>query len=425
MATTRQRPFYGWVVVSALSVAGGLTMAMGVGNFGVFVAPMRESLDVGSTPFGLGLTVRLLGFAATGPIVGRLLDRYGSRGPLSITIVLFGASVAALGLVREAWQMVALLLFMGTLGFWGSSSLYFTVMASQWFVRRRGKAMSVMFVGFPLGIAISAPLSQALIAAFGWRAAWQVLGIGSAVIVLLIARLVLRDRPEDMGLLPDGATQRAGDGHGAPPPHTEHSWSLHDALRTGAFWRLAVSFGTVMMGMSAIGLFWVPYFIGKGYPAGLAAWALSTYALSQATMSLLLAPLADRFQPRFLAMFGFASFIAAFILMMNVNAAWQMFLTAILGGAGVGSGMLLQAQMWPNYFGRRNIGSIRGAAFPLTLVFSGAGSLATGLIFDAMGSYAPAWTAATVALGIGAVLLAVTPKPTLRAEVRAAGEHGT
>lgn len=422
--STKEPPFYGWIVVTALSVAGGITMSLGIGNFGVFVAPMSADLDAGSTPFGLGLTVRLLGFAASGAIVGKLLDRYGARGPLSLAIVLFGASVVAMGYVQSSWQMVALLLVMGLLGFWGSSSLYFSVMASQWFIRRRGKAMSIMFVGFPLGIAVSAPLSDALIAAFGWRAAWQILGISAAAAVLLITRLVLRNRPEDMGLLPDGAPHPV-EGQPAQVRQSEHSWTLHAALRTGAFWRLAIAFGTVMMGMSAIGLFWVPYFVSLDFAPGTAAWALSTYAVSQAAMSVLLAPMVDRFQPRFLGLFGFASFIAGYVLMINAAAVWQMFLTAVLAGAGVGSGMLLQAHMWPSYFGRLNIGAIRGAAFPLTLAFSGAGSLATGVVFDATGSYAPAWIAVTGALAMGSVLLAVTPKPRRLGQAGAAEGEGT
>ncbi len=406
-----RKPFYGWIVVSALSVAGGFTMSMGIGNFGVFVAPMQDALNVGSAPFGLGLTARLIGFAASGPIIGRILDRYGARGPLSVTVVIFGASVAALGQIQAGWQMIALQMFMGMLGYWGSSSLYFTVMASQWFIQKRGKAMSIMFVGFPAGIAVSAPITQALIEAFGWRDAWAILGFTGSSVVLVIARLVLRNRPEDMGLVPDGAprTPHEASVNGARQP--EHSWTLHDAMRTGAFWRMAVAFGTVMLGMSAIGLFWVPYFIDQGFSPQIAAWALAAYASSQAGTSIVLARFVDRYQPRFLAMFGYASFIAAFVLMMNATVTWQLFATAILGGAGVGSGMLLQAQMWPSYFGRAHIGTIRGAALPLTLTFSGIGSAATGLIFDATGSYAPAWWTAMAMLVVGAFLLVITPKP--------------
>jgi len=389
-------------------------MSMGIGNFGVFVAPMQESLGIGSAPFGLGLTARLVGFAASGPIIGRILDRYGTRGPLSFTVVIFGASVVSLGQIHAGWQMIVLQLFMGILGFWGSSSLYFTVMASQWFIQKRGKAMSIMFVGFPLGIAIAAPVTHVLINIVGWRHAWEILGVTGSTVVLLLTRLVLRNRPEDMGLMPDGIIHpphQSGESVDEGHYQSENSWVLHDAIRTGAFWRMAVAFGTVMLGMSAIGLFWVPYFIQQGLAASMAAWALAAYAASQAGASIVLARFVDRYQPRFLAMFGYASFITAFVFMVNATAPWQMFATAILGGAGVGSGMLLQAQMWPSYFGRANIGAIRGAALPFTLAFSGVGSAATGLIFDATGSYAPAWWVAMAMLGLGAILLIMTPKP--------------
>ena len=400
-------------------------MSMGIGNFGVFVGPMAEDLAIGNTPFGLGLTARLLGFAASGPIVGRLLDRYGARGPLSLTIVVFGASVASLALITAAWQLIALLFFMGLLGFWGSSTLYFNVMASQWFIRKRGRAMSVMFVGFPAGIAVSVPVSQVLVDEFGWRTAWAILGIVGGSTVLLITRLVLRNRPEDQGLLPDGA-ERAPTAPGAPGATGEYSWTVREAIRTGAFWRMGASFGTIMLGMSAIGLFWVPYFISQGFTPSSAAWSLSAYALSQASASILLAPFVDRFQPRFLVLLGFGSFIAAFLLMMQADTLWQMLVTALLGGAGVGSGMLLQAHMWPGYFGRRHIGAIRGAAFPLTLTFSGTGSAATGMIFDATGSYVIAWSIAIGLLAAGAVLMALTPKPpppTPPAQVNAAARE--
>jgi len=292
---------------------------------------------------------------------------------------------------------------------------------------QRGTAVGIYMSGTKVGPAVGFVVCAYLLDAFGWRDAWTILGITGSTVVLVIARLVLRNRPEDMGLVPDGAprTQHAGVGNACLYAYqTEHSWTLHDAVRTGAFWRMAVAFGTLMFGMSAIGLFWVPYFIDHGFAPSMAAWALSAYATSQAGTSILLAPLVDRYQPRFLAMFGYASFFAAFLLMMNATVAWQLFTAAALGGAGVGSGMLLQAHMWPGYFGRANIGRIRGAALPLSLTFSGVGSAATGFIFDATNSYAPAWWTAVALLVVGAALLVVTPKPMTAMERAAAEAEG-
>jgi MFS family permease len=411
--TSAPKRFYGWVIVAALSVAGGFSMAMGIGNFGVFVTPMSEDLGIGQAPFGWALSARLVGFAATGPIVGRLIDRHGTRGPFAIAITIFAVSVASLGLVTAGWQLVGMLFFMGMLGFWGSSTLYLTIPVAKWFIVKRGKAMSLVFIGVPVGIGISAPVSQALINAVGWRASWAIIGLVAGTVILLLALVVLRNDPESMGLLPDGETPREAEDSSPSraAAMAEYPWTVHEAVRTGAFWRLAIAFGTVMMGMGAIGLFWIPYFADKGFDPQLAAWGFTAYAWAQAGGSALLAPLIDRFQPRFLALVGFATFIAAFLLVMAADTNGQMFAAAALAGVGVGIGMLLQAQMWPSYFGRSHIGAIRGAAVPLTILFSGSGASATGMIFDATGTYEPAWWGVVTLLFVGAALIAVTPKP--------------
>ena len=153
--------------MAGLSVAGGFSMSLAIGNFGVFVDPMSEELNIGRTPFGLGLTARLFGFAISGPIIGRIIDRYGARVPLAVAVTVFALAVASLGLVQAGWQMIGILAFMGLLGFWGSSTLYLTIPVAKWFVRKRGRAMTLVFLGFPLGIAVAAPVSQALIEAVG------------------------------------------------------------------------------------------------------------------------------------------------------------------------------------------------------------------------------------------------------------------
>ena len=216
-----------------------------------------------------------------------------------------------------------------------------------------------------------------------------------------------------MGLLPDGEPLpvSSSDDAKAAIRTNEYPWTVREAMHTGAFWRLAIGFGAMMLSMSAIRLWWVPHFVSRDFDPQLAAWGYSSYALTQAAGSAALAPFIDRFQPRFLAAGGFVSVILAFIVLMTADSIWQMFLAAVLGGTGVGVGMLMQAQMWPVYFGRRNIGAVRGAAVPVTLTFSGAGSSAAGMIFDATGTYAPAWGAAIGVLALGAVLLILTPKP--------------
>ncbi|MEX2599651.1 MAG: MFS transporter, partial [Dehalococcoidia bacterium] len=303
----RNRPFHGWIIVFALSIAGGFSMSMAIGNVGLFVDPMGEELGIGRSAFGWAHTARLVGFAVSGPVIGLLLDRYGARVMLATAAVLFGLATATLGLASSAWQIIGLFLFMGLLGFWGSSTLYFTVPVAKWFIRQRGKAMSIVFVGVPIGVGISAPVAQLLIDAMGWRGALMVLGLTGSVVIATLSLTAVRNRPEDMGLRPDGdaalvAGQTAG---GEGEDRKERSWTTKDAIRTGAFWRLAIAFGTMMLSMSAMTLFWVPYYSSIGFPVHLAALGFSMQGFTQVLASILLSKLMDHVQPRYLALAGF------------------------------------------------------------------------------------------------------------------------
>jgi MFS family permease len=402
--------FYGWTVVIGLAVAGGASMLTGVGNMGIFVEPMNAELGLGRAPFGWALTARLAGFAIAGPLLGRAIDRYGARIPLAVAGLLAGGAAAAQGLIDAAWQLVALTFIGGLLGFWGSSTLYLTVPVAKWFVRRRGRAMAMVFIGVPLGIAISNPLTQAVVGALGWRTAWVVLGATAAVLMVSMALFVIRSRPEDMGLTPDGLPAPSV-GQSGPAGADEHPWTVREAVRTPAFWKMSIAFGTLMFGLSSMGVFMVPFFIGKGEHPQIVAFAFATQALSQVGTSLVLSPYLDRLPMRVIAPVGFCLMVAGFAIgVFSTNTA-TMFLATIVTGMGTGSGMLLQAHMWPHFFGRRHIGAIRGLATPVSLGFSASGGAIAGTIIDATGSFTPAWALTGGLVAAGAVLLALTPRP--------------
>ncbi len=210
-------------------------MFLGIGNFGIFVAPMSEELGLGNSAFGWALSARLLGFAASGPFIGRLIDSRGSRVPLAAGGLMLGGSAAALGLVNAGWQMIGLTLFSGMMGFFGSSTLFLTIPIAKWFVRKRGRAMSFFFPGIPFGIGIASPLTQLLIDTVGWRDAWLVLGAVGGLSIATISLLFIRSRPSDLGLLPDGESiSLPADERSRRERRVEYSWTVREAMRTGA-----------------------------------------------------------------------------------------------------------------------------------------------------------------------------------------------
>jgi MFS family permease len=174
--------------------------------------------------------------------------------------------------------------------------------------------------------------------------------------------------------------------------------------------------GLRMLAMSSVGIFRVPYFIDdKGFDASIVAWSLSAEAVFAVLVSLPTGWAVDRYQPRYVAAVSTLLMIAGFVLTMTASSIVMVFVATSVFGLGVASFIICQNAVWPAYFGHAHIGSIRGFATPLMLVFSAIGAPLTGIIRDTTGSYQPAWIAGTVGLVIALLLLLVTPKPVKQA----------
>ncbi|MDP9426712.1 MAG: MFS transporter [Actinomycetota bacterium] len=200
----RGRPFYGWAVVAVATVAA---FCSGPGQsfvFSVFVDPILADTGISrvqlSTLYALGTAVS----AAMVVLVARLADRFGAR--LMLAVVALALGVACFGMSFAAGPLT---LFFGfaalrALG-QGSLPLTATMLASQWFVKRRGRAVAVVVLGLAASNALLPPATQALIGSVGWREAYVGLGLMVWVLLVPAALLVVRNRPEDLGLHPDGA----------------------------------------------------------------------------------------------------------------------------------------------------------------------------------------------------------------------------
>lgn len=412
--STKRTFYYGWYVVFGLALVSAVMTGMGGINLGLFVTPMENDIGIGRSVFGLGQTARLLGFSLTGWFIGRYLDHHGARLALLIAGLVMGFSVIATGFVQAGWQFILLMMLSGMTGLQGAgANLYATVPISRWFLQKRGTALSVTFLGIPVGIFVLSPITQLLLDGVGWRQTWIILGIVGTAITVLIALLIIRRQPEDMGLLPDGAERTGGETQGGA--HTrisaEYSWTREEAMRTATFWKLAFVDGLRMGALGTLGLFRVPYFIDNGVDAKVVAFALSVEAVVAAFVSLLAGRLVDRFPPRYVSAAFTLTMILTFILTVGADSAPRVFVAASLFGVGAQGFQVSQGTLWPNYFGAAHIGRIRGIALPLGLVFSAVSAPVTGFVRDETGSFVIAWVVAAVALALCTLLLLTASKP--------------
>ena len=238
--------FYGWVIVGVVFV----TMGIGVNARTAFSLLFPPILDEFGWERGVTAGAFSFGFlvsAMLSPSLGRLMDRRGPRVVMEMGVGFMAAGLMLATLVRQPWHLYATL---GVMVGGGSVCLGYTGQAlflPNWFVRRRGLAMSLAFSGVGVGSIIILPWVQTLIAGSGWRAACWALAI-LMLVLLTPLNLLLRRRPEDLGLEPDGACAAGNTGTVSRAENVVDAawaavdWTLARAIRTTRFWWIAVSY---------------------------------------------------------------------------------------------------------------------------------------------------------------------------------------
>ena len=411
--------YYGWVVAGngvALSLSTRTVMA--VATLSVFVVPMTQSMGWSVGMFSGAVSLGGLAAVFVSPIVGRWLDRYGAGVILGAGSFATGAIAVGLAFVAHPLAFYALYV-PGRMIFSGPLEMGLPTAVSNWFIRRRPVGLAVDHIAKGAGLAIVPWAMTLIITGYDWRTAWVVLGIltfalGVAPSLLLVAR-----RPEDMGLEPDPAPARedaatqiveADGGSGNSGSFAEIDFTVGQALRTRAFWILAVFSGASMMVQAGLSLHQVSHYISQGIDPRFAAISASTFALAQMPAGLFWAALARRAQIRFLMM-G-ASFVVALAAVGTVLSDWL--LPEIISAAGIGFGVgglhLLIRLVWADYYGRQNLGTIRGLTMSVQVGGQALGPVIAGFMFDYFDSYRIPFTFFAVAVFLAGIM-AVAAKP--------------
>ena len=367
----------------------------------VFLDKIIADLGLSRGQVSLMYTLGTLAASFALPFVGRFIDRRGPRLAVAIIAALFALACVGMGFVSNLVTLFFGFLLIRGLG-QGSLSLVSLYVVNVWFVRRRGLAVGMTGLGFAVATAFFPLLIEALIAQFGWRTAYMLLGGLVAVTILPLGALLFRGHPERFGLRPDG-------GAVTTEAVAETNLSLAEARRTATFW-LFVAGGVCVAALST-GLVFHHYSIMA--EGGLDRLAAATVFLALgfivAGANLTTGVLVDRVPPRFLLSVAMGGMTAALLMATHVSGRPTLLLYGALLGLTQGMNGALGASVFAYYFGRKHIGSIKGFVTTMTVAGTAFGPFLFALGFERAGGYAPVLllsAAVPVVIGVGRAVFA-------------------
>jgi MFS family permease len=400
------RFFYGWVIVAVAFV----TMGVGVNARTAFSLLFPTILDEFGWDRGVTAGAFSFGFlvsAVLSPFIGRLMDHHGPRVVIEIGVAVMTAGLLLATLVRQPWHVYATL---GMLVGAGGNCLGYTAHAlflPNWFVRRRGLAMSVAFSGVGAGSIIVLPWLQSMIARDGWRAACWAMGI-LVLAILAPLNLLLERSPERLGLEPDGrcshnAVPSSRTTNVVDPVWVSVDWTLVRALRTARFWWIAVGYLAGMFAWYAVQVHQTKYLVEIGFSSTDAAWALGFVSLAAIPGQIGLGHLSDRIGREWVWTVGSLGFAICYLaLLMMAHAPTRALLYLMVAAQGMlGYSLTSVIGAIPaEIFAGRQYGTIFGTLMLAAIGGGAAGPWMTGLLYDATGSYTLAFW---IAIGCSAL----------------------
>ena len=418
MRATKPRFFYGWVIVGVVFLSNIVANGGGQFTFGLFVLPMAADLGVSRGTIGWLPMARLVATAVSSVPLGRAADRFGARVLLPVAAVIMALALFAITRANAFVVVLALFAVLGLADFSAPGNVITAVPITKWFVRKRGRAIAIITMGFAVGGGSFALLQQALIASVGWRTALAISALIIAVVLVPIPLLLMRRQPEDMGLLPDGARVRHRD-ESPEPVAQEEQWTLAEAVRTPTLWKIALAYLLSNFAVAGFLVHRAGFWEEGGIPSGLIGAGFAVDSVGFALGALAGGLLAERVPARLLGA-GAATIQGLAIALAIVWVSQPAVIIApFLFGIGGGTLVVVQTVIWADYYGRRFQGSIRGLVVPVMLVGFGLGPPSIGLLYDAAGgSYLGGfWFAAALMVPVTALLLSAKPPLRVRAGV--------
>jgi MFS family permease len=405
--------FYGyWILVSCFLIT---TICAGCGpiSFSFFLTSLEKAFDWSRTEIMSAFTMFFFCAAISGPVVGRMVHRFGGRKVIFLGGLIMIIGYVLLSQMNSLWQYYISYVLIG-FGFTTFSPLVTSYIVANWFIRRRGAAIGIMTTGAGVSGIIFTPLVIVyLIPNIGWSNTYITFAAIVAVVAIPMALFVIRNKPADMGLLPDGVKVPAVDDiTGEITPKAE-GLTARKTASTRAFWLLALAVFLLYTNMGV----WqnqAPHLEDLGYNPGVFATAITLFSIMLIVGTLIFGWLCDKISVKLVFVFQAVLIIVAtgiLLLISSSSPAWLIWLYGIIMGVGVGGGMPTLTMLVSVNFGLVAYATILGMLSFFQSSGSAVGPILAGYIYDELGSYHWAFIIIIIAIALAIPLILAARRP--------------
>jgi len=426
--------YYGWIVVAASSTVVFARMAPAITTLTVLIFPISQQLGWSRTLIAGSVSAGAIASLVLSPVVGWLIDRFGARPVLVVSVLALGVAMISL-----AWATIPLTFYIafaaGRVVFHTSAPIGSSTVAARWFIRKRGRAIGVIFLIGAVGGIVYTMVASLVVESYGLKTTWIVIGLMVLAISVAPSLFLVAERPEDIGLLPDGDESEVTPGKNEAsipdpvgvketplPEEDDDSWLLGEAVRSGTFWLLVFMGFTCYFVHTSIGVHMGAYFRDIGLGATSAALAVSLSWSVSAIGSLVWGWITDRVQVRHAYCWMFLVQAVSTLYLMLAGGTIGVFLASALFGVVSAGSNVVPSVIYANYFGRLSLGKIRGLGEVGVLLGQATGPVIAGILFSLQGGYDTIFLVFVV-LALACSLLVLKAKPPARTMPLPEGSH--
>ncbi len=378
--------FYGWVIVAVSALAmffsgPGQTFAVSI-FIDPIIAEFGWSRSLVSSLYAAGTL--LAGFTMT--FVGRLVDRKGYRPTLVATALFLGCACLFMSVVVN--PAMILVGFVGLRIFGqGTMTLIPYSLVPQWFVTKRGRALSFVALGIMVSSAVLPYINLQVIDAVGWRNAWRLWAVLLVVIMVPAAYIFVRNRPEEVGLHPDNATPKSATSDRSSGEDDSTAFTLQRAMRTPAFWIILIAGSIPALVNTGITFHHMSILVTNGVAETSATSVFTVAALVAFPCTLIAGVICDRLPIKIVFSLALVVHTAVLLFYLSTTSALTAIMLGVLRGVDQGFLTIIGGTIWPQFFGRRHLASIRGVVAAAMVLGSAIGPPIFGFAYDMFDGY--------------------------------------